>query len=168
MVLLWYLPYGYPLWKPILKRCFLFIDKLFIHMYCVIYDGDCNLCTTLVQWLERLDQGKRFRYASMQDAEILGEFNVTATDCELGMLLIDETDPTERWQGSDAAEEIGARLPAGVLFVTAYRSLPGIKRMGDRLYVFVRDNRYKLFGRRPSTYASKYRVCKSDRCDQYF
>ena len=137
-------------------------------MHCVIYDGDCNLCTTLVQWLERLDRGQQFRYISMQDAEMLQQFNVTTSDCELGMLLIDEANPTQRWQGSDAAEEIGALLPAGALFVAAYRSLPGLKRAGDRLYVFVRDNRYRLFGRRSYTYTSAYRVCKSDRCDQYF
>ncbi|MEO0396155.1 MAG: DCC1-like thiol-disulfide oxidoreductase family protein [Cyanobacteria bacterium P01_A01_bin.137] len=136
--------------------------------YFVIYDGDCNLCTTLVQWLEWLDRGQRFRYGSMQDTEMLQQFNVTAADCELGMLLIDEANPTQRWQGSDAAEEIGARLPAGQLFVAAYRGLPGLKRSGDRLYAFVRDNRYRLFGRRDSTYESDYGVCKSDRCDQYF
>ncbi len=136
--------------------------------YFVIYDGDCNLCTTLVQWLEWLDRGQRFRYSSMQDTEMLEQFNVTAADCELGMLLIDKADPKQRWQGSDAAEEIGARLPVGQLFVAAYRGLPGLKRSGDRLYAFVRDNRYRLFGRRASTYKSGYGVCKSDRCDQYF
>ncbi len=137
-------------------------------MYCVIYDGDCNLCTTLVQWLEWLDRGQTFRYGAMQDTELLQQFNVTAADCELGMLLIDEAEPTRRWQGSDAAEEIGALLPAGALFVAAYRGLPGLKRAGDRLYVFIRDNRYRLFGRRAGTYESAYRVCKSDQCDQYF
>lgn len=137
-------------------------------MYCVIYDGDCNLCTTLVQWLEWLDRGQQFRYGSMQDIQMLRQLNVTAADCELGMLLIDETDPTRRWQGSDAAEEIGTLLPAGALFVAAYRGLPGLKHNGDRLYTFVRDNRYRLFGRRQSTYKSTYDVCKSDRCDQYF
>ncbi|MEM8613774.1 MAG: DUF393 domain-containing protein [Cyanobacteria bacterium P01_H01_bin.105] len=137
-------------------------------MHCVIYDGDCNLCTTLVQWLEWLDRGQQFRYISMQDTAMLKPFNVTAADCELGMLLINEADLTQRWQGSDAAEEIGALLPVGALFVTAYRSLPGLKRAGDRLYVFVRDNRYRLFGRRATTYESAYRVCQSDRCDKYF
>ncbi|NEZ63769.1 DUF393 domain-containing protein [Leptolyngbyaceae cyanobacterium CCMR0082] len=137
-------------------------------MHCVIYDGDCNLCTTLVQLLEWLDRGQRFHYGSMQDAEILEQFNVTAADCELGMLLIDEANPKRRWQGSAAAEEIGALLPVGALFVAAYRSLPGLKRSGDQLYIFVRDNRYRLFGRRAATYESIHRVCKSDRCDQYF
>ena len=137
-------------------------------MYCVIYDGDCNLCTTLVQWLEWFDRGQRFRYAPMQDEQTLKQFDVTAADCELGMLLIDEANPTRRWQGSDAAEEIGALLPVGGLFVLAYRSLPGLKRGGDRIYAFVRDNRYRLFGRRDATYRSAYGVCKSDKCDQYF
>lgn len=137
-------------------------------MHCVIYDGNCNLCTTLVQWLAWLDQGQRFRYAPMQDVKTLEQFDITAADCELGMLLIDPAEPTQRWQGSDAAEEIGALLPAGALFVAAYRSLPGLKRSGDRLYTFIRDNRYRLFGRRASTYESNYRVCKSDRCDHYF
>ena len=137
-------------------------------MHYVIYDGNCNLCTTLVQLLEWLDQGQRFRYVSMQDTALLDKFSVTTADCELGMLLINEADHTQRWQGSDAAEEIGSLLPAGALFVAAYRSLPGFKRAGDSVYLFVRDNRYRLFGRRATTYQSPYRVCKSDRCDQYF
>ena len=137
-------------------------------MFCVIYDGDCNLCTTLVQWLEWLDQGTRFRYVSMQETEMLQRFDVTADDCELGMLLIDEENLEKRWQGSNAAEQIGTLLPVGALFMAAYRSLPGLKRGGDRLYAFVRDNRYRLFGRRSTTYRSAYPVCESNKCDQYF
>ncbi|NEP62285.1 MAG: DUF393 domain-containing protein [Symploca sp. SIO2G7] len=137
-------------------------------MYFVIFDGECNLCTTLVQWLEWFDRGQQFRYAPMQDTKTLEQFDVTAADCELGMLLIDASSPDRRWQGSDAAEEIGALLPAGALFVAAYRSLPRLKRSGDRLYIFIRDHRYRLFGRRQSIYESNYRVCKSDRCNQYF
>ena len=41
--------------------------------YYVIYDGNCNLCVTLVQLLENLDQEKIFRYISMQDEEILSK-----------------------------------------------------------------------------------------------
>ena len=99
---------------------------------------------------------------------MLQQFDVTADDCELGMLLINEENLTQRWQGSDAAEQIGAILPMGALFVAVYRGLPGLKRGGDRLYAFVRDNRYRLFGRRSTTYQSAYPVSKSDRCDQYF
>ncbi len=136
-------------------------------MYAVIYDGNCNLCVTLVQLLERMDKGKQFRYVPMQDAPTLDRFAVTPADCELGMLLIDlddEGNATERrWQGSDAAEEIGHLLPMGAAFVQAYRAMPGMKPTGDKTYEFVRDNRYKLFGKRDETYQPAY-PCADGSC----
>lgn len=126
--------------------------------YHVIYDGNCNLCVTLVQILENLDQGQLFHYISMQEEEALKNFGVTSQDCEMGMILIDAASPERRWQGSDAAEEIGNLLPAGDIFVSAYRTLPGMKWMGDRVYEQVRDNRYSWFGKRSSTYKSAYPV----------
>jgi predicted DCC family thiol-disulfide oxidoreductase YuxK len=133
--------------------------------YNVIYDGTCNLCVTLVQLLENLDQGQRFEYTPMQDLEQLSRFGITSQDCEMGMILIDSNTPERRWQGSDAAEEIGRILPGGEMFVAAYRAMPGMKWMGDRVYEQVRDNRYTLFGKRP-IYKSAYPVgCRSiDNC----
>ncbi|MGB3264081.1 MAG: DCC1-like thiol-disulfide oxidoreductase family protein [Microcoleus sp.] len=135
--------------------------------YKVIYDGNCNLCVTLVQLLENLDRGQNFEYISMQDLEGLNRFGISSEDCEMGMILIDAQNPEKRWQGSDAAEEIGRILPAGEVFVAAYRAMPGMKWMGDRLYEQVRDNRYTLFGKRSTTYNSVYAVgCGSiDNCD---
>lgn len=124
--------------------------------YYVIYDGNCNLCTTLVQLLETLDKGQMFRYAPMQDEETLQRWGITPQDCEMGMILIDAQAPERRWQGSAAAEEIGRLLPLGDVFVTAYRSLPGLKWVGDRVYEQMRDNRYTLFGKRSSTYKTAY------------
>jgi predicted DCC family thiol-disulfide oxidoreductase YuxK len=135
--------------------------------YTVIYDGQCNLCSNLVQVLEKLDRGTRFQYVSMQDEVGLARFGVTSEDCEFGMILIDNADLKRRWQGSDAAEEIGRLLPLGNVFVAAYRSLPGMKWAGDRVYAQVRDNRYALFGRRSSTYQSAYPACE-DSCQKYF
>lgn len=132
--------------------------------YYVIYDGNCNLCVTLVQILETLDKGQLFRYASMQDEQTLTHWGITPQDCELGMILIDAKDPAKRWQGSAAAEEIGRLLPLGNLFVEIYRALPGVKLVGDKLYEQIRDNRYSLFGKRSSTYQSAYCVdgtCKN-------
>lgn len=141
-------------------------------MHKVIYDGNCNLCVTLVQLLEKLDRGQRFTYVPMQDEATLAQFDVTSTDCEMGMILIapessDET-PAERWQGSDAAEEIGRLLPMGEVFVQAYRALPGAKKGGDRAYEFIRDNRYQLFGKRGETYTASYPVCEDDSCQKAF
>jgi len=136
--------------------------------YTVIYDGNCNLCTNLVQLLEKLDRGKQFRYTPMQDREMLERFSITEQDCELGMILIDNQSPEQRWQGSAAAEEIGRLLPLGQTFVSAYRTLPGLKWAGDRTYEQVRDNRYTLFGKRSTTYKSAYPVCETGTCQQHF
>ncbi|MEL6488734.1 MAG: DCC1-like thiol-disulfide oxidoreductase family protein [Cyanobacteria bacterium J06621_3] len=141
-------------------------------MYSVIYDGNCNLCVTLVQLLEKLDQGQQFRYVPMQETETLARFGVSAEDCEMGMILIapetSEALPAQRWQGSEAAEEIGRLLPMGAVFVQAYRALPGAKFSGDRTYEFIRDNRYRLFGKRDQTYTSDYAVCEDDSCQKAF
>ncbi|MEO1350856.1 MAG: thiol-disulfide oxidoreductase DCC family protein [Cyanobacteria bacterium J06635_15] len=131
-------------------------------MYCVIYDGNCNLCTSLVQFLEKLDKGDRFQYAPMQDAETLTMYGITPVDCELGMIVLDADNPQQRWQGSDAAEEIGRLLPMGQVFVDFYRSLPGMKPLGDRAYEQIRDNRYAWFGKRSQTYQSAYPICNND------
>ncbi|MBE9136523.1 DUF393 domain-containing protein [Nodosilinea sp. LEGE 07088] len=128
-------------------------------MYCVIYDGNCNLCVSLVRLLEAADRGNQFQYAPMQDSNTLGRYGITPANCEAGMILIDLAAPEQRWQGSAAAEEIGRLLPLGNSFVQAYRALPGAKQMGDQLYAVVRDRRYDLFGRRPGRYDSAYPLC---------
>ncbi|MCL2930900.1 MAG: DCC1-like thiol-disulfide oxidoreductase family protein [Trichodesmium sp. MAG_R03] len=130
--------------------------------YIVIYDGNCNLCVTLVQVLESIDKGKLFKYIPMQDLAALNQFNITTKDCEMGMILIKTSAPKRRWQGSNAAEEIGRLLPGGNVFVEAYRSLSGVKWIGDRFYEQIRDNRYTIFGKRSTTYNSVYPVgCKA-------
>lgn len=134
--------------------------------YYVIYDGRCNLCVNLVRFLETLDQGQQFRYAPMQATDTLTQLGITPDDCELGMILVKATQPEQRWQGSEAAEEIGRILPMGSLFVDAYRRLPGVKGAGDRLYEQVRDNRYAWFGTREYLYESSFPICE-DACPPF-
>jgi predicted DCC family thiol-disulfide oxidoreductase YuxK len=131
-------------------------------MYHVIYDGNCNLCVNLVKLLEQLDQGRQFRYAPMQDQAVLNQFGITPQTCELGLILIQAHDPSQRWQGTAAAEEIGRLLPAGSGCVSAYRAIPGLKGLGDRVYEQVRDNRYQLFGKRDTTYQSAYPILANE------
>jgi predicted DCC family thiol-disulfide oxidoreductase YuxK len=124
--------------------------------YAVIYDGCCNLCTTLVQALEQLERGKLFCYVPMQDRERLAQWQITTEDCERGMIVLNLEQPQERWQGSDAAEQITQLLPAGQALIQAYRAIPGLKAFGDRTYTQVRDHRYDWFGRRAKVYQPRY------------
>ncbi len=124
--------------------------------YHVIYDGNCNLCVTFTQLLEQFDRGNLFDYIPMQDEDVFSQFGITANDCQMGMILIDSEQPEQRWQGSNAAEEIVRLLPLGDAFIAAYRAIPGMKWTGDRAYEQIRDRRYDLFGKRNSTYHSQY------------
>jgi predicted DCC family thiol-disulfide oxidoreductase YuxK len=115
-----------------------------------------------------MDKGRQFCYAPMQDQNTLARLGVTPEECEQGMILINAEKPVERWQGSDAAEEIGNQMPFGEAFVNLYRSLPGIKSMGDRTYEQIRDNRYSWFGKRTETYQSEFPICSDSSCAKYF
>ena len=119
--------------------------------YYVVFDGKCNLCTNFAQLLKQFDRDKIFAYIPMQDESTLAKFNITPTDCEAGMILIDAERPETRWQGSEAAEEIARLLPLGDMFISAYRAIPGMKWLGDRSYEQIRDNRYQWFGERAET-----------------
>jgi predicted DCC family thiol-disulfide oxidoreductase YuxK len=127
--------------------------------YLVIYDGLCNLCATGVQLLERLDRGRQFCYAPMQDASTLAQWGIPPEQVELGMILIDLEHPERRWQGSAAIEQIAALLPSGEVWLALYRNFPGLKFLGDRGYEQIRDHRYEWFGCRNTLYLSAYPVC---------
>jgi len=120
--------------------------------YQIIYDGNCNLCSSWVQVLAQFDQGQRFTYRPMQDEAALAQWGISSQDCELGMILIDTEHPQQRWQGSEAAEEISRLLPGGEALIGVYRGIPGIKALGDRLYEQIRDHRYQWFGQRETLY----------------
>jgi len=126
--------------------------------YAVIYDGNCNLCANFVSILEKCDRGRLFGYIPMQDVQTLQQFKVTPDDCEMGMILINREEPTQRWQGSDAVEEIVRLLPVGSPLISAYRALSPLKSVGDTAYVQVRDHRYQLFGKRDRTYHTAYPI----------
>ena len=56
--------------------------------YYVIYDGNCNLCVSLVKLLEKLDQGKTFNYAAMQEQEVLSSLDNKNLNCIQYYLLV--------------------------------------------------------------------------------
>lgn len=124
--------------------------------YLVVYDGLCNLCVSFVRLLQQLDQSSnpstQFIYVPMQTESELAHWQITAADCQAGMILVDRQNPANRWQGSDAAEKIISLFPGGEGLMGVYRALPGVKSTGDRLYALIRDHRYEWFGGRQDCY----------------
>jgi len=132
-------------------------------MYSVIYDGHCNLCVNLVRSLESLDEGQRLQYIPMQDRVALARYGLTPADGQAGMIVLNQSDPSQRWQGSDAAEVIVQLLPLAASLVKGYQA-SWLKPLGDQFYAYLRDRRYALFGQRQSLYRSAYPVCENGQC----
>ncbi|MEN9217498.1 MAG: DCC1-like thiol-disulfide oxidoreductase family protein [Gloeomargarita sp. DG_2_bins_126] len=120
--------------------------------YLMIYDGLCNLCVTGVQALYGLEQGRWFDYLPMQDEAALARWGITPATCAQGMILIDQTQPEHRWQGSAAVEQMVRLVPGLAPWVEGYRRVTALKSLGDSCYTQIRDHRYAWFGRREQVY----------------
>lgn len=121
----------------------------------IIYDGNCNLCTTFVKLLETIDRGERFCYLPMQQVETLLHLGIAPAEMEQGVILL--TDKT-KYQGMKAIEQIGELLPGFDRLVTIYNQIPGVKPLSYSSYAWVKDHRYQLFGQ-CQTYESIYPFC---------
>jgi len=120
--------------------------------YLIIYDGQCNLCSTGVQAVHALDQGCLFTYLPMQDATALAPWGITPDTCAQGMMVINMNEPDQRWQGSAAVEQLLSLLPGLAPWVDTYRGMTGLKAWGDACYAQIRDHRYAWFGARADVY----------------
>ncbi|MDZ7731643.1 MAG: DCC1-like thiol-disulfide oxidoreductase family protein [Natrialbaceae archaeon] len=110
----------------------------------VLFDGVCNLCVGLVQFLIQRDDRRRFRFASLQSdpaAELLAEADI---DRNLSTVVVLEGDQV--YTQSDAAIRIGRHLGGIYRLATIFRVIPtGIR---NRLYRAVAERRYRWFGQR--------------------
>ncbi len=121
----------------------------------IIYDGNCNLCTTFVQLLENTDRGKTFVFLPMQQTETLAQLGIHPAEMEKGVMLLEGGN---KYQGMVAIERIGELLSGFQQLVQLYNQIPGVKPLGKAGYEWVKDHRYQLFGQR-QTYQSVYPFC---------
>lgn len=114
----------------------------------VLFDGECNLCDGLVQFLIRHDKtGERFRFAAQQSdtgQSFLKKAGYVADGESADTILVFAGE--KLLTHSDAALEIVRNLPAPFPIFYAGKILP--KPLRNALYRFVAKNRYKWFGKR--------------------
>jgi len=113
----------------------------------LLFDGVCNLCNGLIQWVIERDPEGRFRFAALQsDAgqRLLSTHDLPTEDFETFVLVDSENYYTK----STAALRVlkGLGLPYSLLYPAVV--LPRFVR--DRVYDFVADHRYGWFGKRES------------------
>jgi len=114
----------------------------------LLFDGVCNLCNGLVQWLIEHDTDARLRFASLQSepARSLLATHLPAhgsTDPPESVVLIDEGGAHLR---SEAVIRVARLLGPPFSLLDAARVLPSAFR--DLLYRWIARNRYRWFGRR--------------------
>lgn len=109
----------------------------------VLFDGVCNLCNRVVQFVIQHDGTDQFRFAAIQSEYVRGLVDqgwiVEGPDSvmvlEGGML----------YQKSDAALRIARRLNRPWYLMWYARFVP--KRWRDGMYDWIAKNRYHWFGR---------------------
>ena len=111
----------------------------------VVFDGICNLCSSLVDFVSKRDHGNVFTFVPMQSPQgqkLLEQHGVSINQVDT-FLLIGNGGALVR---SDAAIAIAAELRRPWDMLTVFRYVP--RPIRDWVYSFVARNRYRWFGKR--------------------
>lgn len=111
----------------------------------ILFDGVCNLCSNIVQFVIKKDHKDIFRFASLQSEfgqQVLKKFNLPASNFNTFILYKN---------GKIYLKSTGALLVAKQLswpwpLLYSFIILPSFLR--NALYNFVAKNRYKWFGQK--------------------
>ena len=115
-------------------------DKLIL-----LFDGVCNLCDSLVQYIIKHDKKDKFRFDSLQSENGVKILRHLGLDPEKMDSMILYVPGKAYYDKSDAALEIGRhvgfRIPAAIL-----SAIP--KAIRNPVYRLVSRNRYRWFGKK--------------------
>jgi predicted DCC family thiol-disulfide oxidoreductase YuxK len=118
----------------------------------VLYDGHCAFCRKSVELLHRLDWLKRLRFADARDPAQVPSVRAWSPDHALTGLdparLLEEmhvltADGRRVYHGFAALRWLAWRLPL-LWPVAPLLYLPGVLPLGQRLYLWVARNRFRL------------------------
>lgn len=115
----------------------------------LIFDGNCVLCSSFVQFILRTDRQRRFRLLAAQTpigAALYRHLGLNPTDYETNILLEDG----RAWLKSEGSLRIFETLGFPWSLMSVGRLLPQFMR--DRLYEIVARNRLRWFGVRRTCY----------------
>jgi predicted DCC family thiol-disulfide oxidoreductase YuxK len=109
----------------------------------ILFDGVCNLCNGVVQFVIARDPQARFKFASQQSevgCEIMRQYNLPEMT---SVVLIRDGQALLK---SDAVLEIARLLPAPWSWAVAFKIVP--RALRDFVYDLVARSRYSIFGKR--------------------
>lgn len=110
-----------------------------------MFDGVCNFCNSVLNFLIRQDKKKVFRFVAMQSAkgrQILEQHGFSPDDLQSFVLI----DGGKAYRKSTAALRLSRYLPWYWKWAQAFQVLPAFLR--DGVYGVIARNRYRWFGKR--------------------
>lgn len=111
----------------------------------ILFDGVCNYCNSMVNFVIRQDSEKKFRFATLQSdggQKLLEEFELPKQDFNSFVFIQNN----KAYLQSTAALKVMNLLPWYWKWTQAFWIIP--KFLRDAVYDFVAKNRYKWFGRK--------------------
>ena len=114
-------------------------------MQVILFDGVCNLCNGIVQFIIRRDKFNHFHFASLQSSfgeEVTKHFKLPAPQYETIVLY----DRDMVYFKSDAVIRVLTQLPGAWKLSAAFKIVP--KFIRDYLYDRIAKSRYRVFGKR--------------------
>ncbi len=111
----------------------------------ILFDGVCNFCNSMVNFIIRQDKKKIFRFASLQSAygqKLLEENGLKSIGNDSFVLF----ENGKAYQRSTAALRVNNKLPWYWKWTQLGWILPSFIR--DGIYNWIARNRYKWFGKK--------------------
>ena len=113
----------------------------------ILFDGVCNLCNGLVQFIIKIDKKEVFKFSSLQSdfgQKILLENNLDTKDLNSFIFL----DQGKLYQKSTPALKMYKSI--GSFWQLLYILIIVPRPIRDWIYSFIANNRYKWFGKQES------------------
>ena len=111
----------------------------------VLFDGECNFCNGIVNFLLRQDKKNVLRFATMQSPageKLLQQYGFPKHYLKSFVLI----DNGKAYKKSTAGLRLYGKLPWYWRWTQAFWIVPRFLR--DAVYEFISNNRYKWFGKR--------------------
>jgi predicted DCC family thiol-disulfide oxidoreductase YuxK len=113
----------------------------------ILFDGVCNLCNGIVQFIIKRDPKGKFRFASLQSEcgqKLLGKFGLPSDEFDSIVLIKGEQYFLKSTAGLRILKELGGLWK--LLLVFTYLPAP----FRDFIYDQIARSRYRIFGKRES------------------
>lgn len=113
----------------------------------LLFDGVCNLCNNSVQLVIKNDPKNIFRFAPLQNTEVIKFLDKHTTNFN-GIDSIILITPKKIYTKSSAALTVAKQLKGLYPLLYIFYIIP--KPIRDLVYDFIAKNRYKWFGKQES------------------